>query len=185
MESTKAALHRLAAEVRGELGLAVAEPFDPFAWAELYGVPFLSLTQTGASPQAIRRFTVEVPELWSAALIERPLGYAVVYNPAHALTRIRSNLAHEVAHFIAEHELSPSWLTEANGCGSASAEQETEAAELAGALLIPVVQARWHAMRGHSADEVAERYEVSVPMARWRLSVSGGQRIAQRARARR
>lgn len=184
-DASKASLHRLAVDVRNELGLKDDQPFDPHAWAELWGIPFVALDEVGASTDATQRFLSDAPELWSAALIEDGAGHVVVFNPAHSLTRVRSNLAHEAAHFVAEHEMSPGWMDGKSGCGGTGRGQENDAAELSGALLIPVKSARQHAMRGVDPGWVAARYRVSLEMAVWRMRVSGGAIIAQRARKRR
>lgn len=183
MGTSKAALQRLAASVREELGLADVAPFDVHLWSREYGVPFLAIDQLTISDAARDRFTREAPELWSAALVRNGTGHVVVFNSAHAPARVRSNLAHEVAHLVAEHELSPSWVDPQGRCSGASRAQEAEAAELAGALLVPAERARVLAMRGVDPALVATQYAVSLDMARWRLDVSGGAVIARRRRA--
>jgi hypothetical protein len=45
----KAAARRLAQEVREELGLDDAAPFEPEAWAELYGIPLVGLQELPCS----------------------------------------------------------------------------------------------------------------------------------------
>ncbi|MGW5569922.1 ImmA/IrrE family metallo-endopeptidase [Nocardia thailandica] len=182
---SKAALARLAADVRWELGLRDHQPFDPFVWAEEYGVSFVSLDEVTMSEAARQRFTTDKPDIWSAALLRDGAGHVVIYNSAHTPERVRSNLAHEVAHLVAEHTVSAAWITKPNACGGTGKEQETEAAELAGALLVPVEQARRSAMRGHDPAVVAARFKVSVEMATWRMRMSGGERIAARTRAKR
>ncbi|KAA0921650.1 ImmA/IrrE family metallo-endopeptidase [Rhodococcus sp. ANT_H53B] len=121
----------------------------------------------------------DTPELRLRRLTECP--------PPHGTypERTRSNLAHEVAHFAAEHELSDAWLDESGQCGASTKDNEKEANELGGALLVPAAAAKAHAISGGSSDELAEKYCVSVPMAEWRMRVSGGLIIAQRARAKR
>ncbi|MFI8664119.1 ImmA/IrrE family metallo-endopeptidase [Rhodococcus qingshengii] len=183
MATTKKALRQLADEVRAELGLSRHDPFDPHIWAQEYGVPFISLNDVPLPAEARRRFIVDAPELWSAALVQNGTGHVVIYNPAHTPARIRSNLAHEVAHFVAEHTISAAWVDQSR-CAGTSKEQEGEASELAGALLIPADQALQHAIRGANPDAVAKQYGVSLEMAQWRMRISGGAKIASRSRAR-
>lgn len=179
---TKAALGRLAKAVRTETGCAPDEPFDPWKWAADNGIPFLSIDEIAAHTAARDHFVVERPEVWSALLTRYGMQHVVIYNSAHAPQRVRSNLTHEVAHFAAEHELSDVWMDNEGHCGAASASQETEAAELAGALLIPADIARRHAIAGGSVEALAAQYQVSTAMARWRIGVSGGPTIAKRSR---
>lgn len=184
MGFSKAALGRLAAEVRQELGLSDAVPFDPHLWAREYGVPFVSIDEVAASPEAVEYFIRDRPDRWSAALLKNGSGHIVVYNSAHSVVRVRSNLAHEVAHLVAEHVLTSSWI-DGDGCAGVGRSQETEAAELAGALLVPANAAKVHAMRGSPASSLAARFEVSIEMATWRMRASGGAKIAERAQMRR
>jgi hypothetical protein len=65
-------------------------------------------------------------------------------------------------------------------CSGSSHDQEQEAAELAGALLVPAHVARAHAIRGGTADALALKYKVSWPTANWRMQLSGGPTIAAR-----
>lgn len=185
MAATKAALARFSLAVRADFGLREVHPFDPFAWSEENGIPFISLRDFVADEAAMRRFLDDKPQVWSAALVRDGRSHLVIYNPERSPERTRSDLTHEIAHFEAEHEPSPAWTDDSGGCDGASRSQEREAAELAAAILIPVNQARAAATRGDSPEAVATRYQVSVEMATWRMNVSGGYLIAQRAAAKR
>jgi hypothetical protein len=180
---SKAALGRLATAVRAETGCDLHEPFDPWKWSSDNGIPFLSIDKIGADSRARDHFVVERPEVWSALLTRYGMQHVVLYNPAHGPERTRSNLAHEVAHLAAEHELSDAWMDDKGHCGASSTDHEAEATELAGALLVPAEVARAHAIAGRSVESLAAKYAVSVQMARWRLGISGGLTIARRARA--
>lgn len=147
------------------------------------GIPFLSIDEIGADPIALDHFVVNRPEVWSALLTRYGMQHVVLYNPAHGPERTRSNLAHEVAHLAAEHELSGAWIDDRGHCGATSADHETEATELAGALLVPADIARAHAIAGRGAESLAAKYGVSIQMARWRIGVSGGPTIARRSRS--
>ena len=182
--TTKAELGRLAAAVRAETGCGPHDPFDPWEWSEQNGIPFLSLDDLPVDAATKRHFTVARPGVWSAALARTGMQFVVIYNSAHSPERTRSNLAHEVAHFAAEHELSAAWMDAKGGCGSSSKSDEKDANELAGALLVPPDVARSHAFAGGHPRVLAARYQVSEAMARWRMQISGGSRIAQRYRAR-
>lgn len=181
----KAALARLATEIRGELLLNEDQAFDPFHWSSENGIPFISLREFAADEAAMRRFLEEKPHVWSAALLRDGRKHLVIYNPERSVERIRSDLTHEVSHFEAEHEPSPAWTNDVGGCGGTTRSQETEAAELAGALLIPHERAKLAAIRGVDPTIVAQVYQVSVDMAVWRMKMSGGYAIRSRAKKRR
>ena len=180
----KAALARLATEVRDEIGLTPSEPFDVPRWSALWGVPVLSLAQATDDPVALRRFTVEAPHLWSAALLREGEGHVILYNHVHSPPRILTDLTHEIAHILGEHRLNGSWMDQKGKCG-ASSEHEREAAELGGALLIPAAAARSHAIRGGAPSGLAMQYGVSEEMAVWRMRESGGTVIRLRRLAKR
>ncbi|GAA0999831.1 hypothetical protein GCM10009563_26380 [Subtercola frigoramans] len=101
------------------------------------------------------------------------------------MERIRSDLTHEVAHFEAEHDPSEAWTDESGRCGGTTKEQEIEAAELAGAILIPHESAKRAAMRGIDATAIALRYQVSLEMAEWRMRMSGGYEIRRHSQSKR
>lgn len=176
----KAELGRLASSVREELGLTAHQRFDPLHWGQEWGVPILSLDQVTQDPITLRRLTQEAPELWSAAVIKNQLGHLVLYNHAHSAHRIRSDLAHEAAHLIAEHRLDVAWMEPGGKKCGASPDHEREAAELGAALLVPASEAKAHAIYGRPPETLAAKYGVSVEMATWRMGVSGGARIRQR-----
>lgn len=181
--ASKAELRRIAAEVRQDLGLGDHEQFNPLKWAQHWGVPFVSITEIGASSEAVDLFTDKKPDLWSAALIKRGSRHVVFYNPAHAPVRILSDLAHEVAHLVAEHPLDATWMeSDGKRCGAGRI-LETEAAELAGALLVPTEVAKVYGIRGWDAGALALKFGVSVDMAKWRIGQAGGTVIRQRTLA--
>lgn len=177
----KAALGRLAKDVRQDFALNDAEPFDPFSWSTEHGIPFISLRDFTADEAAMRRFLEEKPQVWSAALLRDGGRHLVIYNPERSVERTRSDLTHEVAHFEAEHDPSPAWTDEGGSCGGTSKIQEKEAAELAGALLVPAERAKSAAIRGLDPQMLASQYLVSVEMAAWRMRMSGGYTIRQRS----
>lgn len=179
----KAALGRLAKEVRQDFALTDDQPFDPFAWADEHGIPFISLRDFTADEAAMRRFLDEKPHVWSAALLRDGNRHFVIYNPVRSNERIRSDLAHEVAHFEAEHDPSPAWTEKEGRCGGNSKAQELEAAELAGALLIPQEKAKAAAIRGIDPRLISARYQVSLEMTEWRMRMSGGYAIRERSQS--
>lgn len=179
MQQSKAALARLALLVRDDFGLRASDPFDPFVWSNEHGVPFISVQEFAADDAAAQRFLREREGVWSAALIRDGNRHAVLYNSMNSEQRTRSDLTHEIAHFEAAHAVTPSWTSE-RGCGGATPQAEREAAELAGAILVPAEEARKAAIKGLAPIVVARQFQVSVEMATWRMRESGGYIIARR-----
>lgn len=62
--------------------------------------------------------------------------------------------------------------------------QEKEAEELAGALLVPEEKAKIALIKDIAPLVVANRYQVSVEMATWRMKMSRGYAIRERSRRR-
>lgn len=172
----------LALELRAEIELGPFDPFDPWALAELYGVRVYSLSEIDCSQQALTHFTTLGAGAFSGALIPDADGLLAVENSSHALVRRRSTLSHEMAHVTLEHQFALT-MVDARGCRLADGEQEEEAAELSGELLIPFVAARACAIRGESDQAVASHFKVSLDAARWRMNATGARKIAARAAA--
>lgn len=174
----------LALEVREELGIEVLAPLDPYALAELYGIEVFDLTHPALPPESVRHLTEVRPHVFSAALVPLdPSGAIIIENHVHPPRRRRSTMAHEMAHVLLEHPFGP-LLADEHGCRSAVREIEDEATELSGELLIPADAARLAAFKGWSDQSVANHFRVSVPMAQWRMNVTGARRIARRWRER-
>lgn len=181
----KAALKRLALELRREVDLTAHEPFDPLVLAELYGVEVVRLSEIECSPEALRHFQVDRPERFSGALVPLPGGGTVIIeNDFHEPERRVSTASHEVAHVTLEHPFAAT-LTDSKGCRVSTPEHEYEAAELSGELLLPSEAAKKLAFDRVPDEEVARRFGISVALARWRMNVTGARRIADRARAKR
>ncbi|WP_326959276.1 ImmA/IrrE family metallo-endopeptidase [Amycolatopsis sp. NBC_01286] len=179
----KAKAKRLALEVRKEIDLGPTEEIDPYALAEEYGVDVLTLAESGLPAEAAEYFTTDGSAKFSAALVPFGAGCYVVENHTHNLCRRRSTMAHEMAHVILEHEFKL-LITDDKGCRSSSSVVEEEAAEFSGELLVPWEGARWAAFKRWTDDEVANHFNVSIEMARWRMNSTGVRRFAERARKR-
>jgi hypothetical protein len=180
----KAAIKRFAIELRAEIDLDVQEPFDPYRLAALYGIPIIKLSELECSPEARQHFQVTRPEVFSGALI--PLGgggTVIVENDAHQSVRRRSTASHEMAHVTLEHVFSAR-LVDERRCRVANREQEGEADELGGELLLPFEAAKALALRCVPDEEAAAQFDVSVEIARWRLNSTGARKIAERVRNR-
>ncbi|WP_344887992.1 ImmA/IrrE family metallo-endopeptidase [Nonomuraea antimicrobica] len=168
-------------EEREGLGLSPTDPLDPYALADAHGIPIYGLEDLlahGASPEAFSHFTMGDSAVWSAALL--PLGTArvIVENESHAVVRRRSNIAHELGHFLLEHPFDNVILGEDHK-RQFDEKQEKEAAFMAGELLIPLAAAERMAFDGWDNARVAAAYGVSTQFAQMQMK---GQRVrAQRA----
>jgi Zn-dependent peptidase ImmA (M78 family) len=150
-------------------------PLDPWAYAEHLNVKVLEFGSLGLPDQAARQLTIVDGDSWSAMTLKISDMFAVVMNPAHAITRQRSDLMHELAHIELRHvparvEVSETGLMLLSDY---SDEQEQEADWLGAALLVPrdgLIRLR---SNGKSTAEIANYYGVSTVLCEWRLRMTG------------
>jgi hypothetical protein len=171
----------IALATRRELGIDVFAPLDPYVLAELYGIEVFDLGDQGLPSAGVQYFTVTRPDRFSAALVPIGTGAIVIENHAHELPRRRSTMAHEMAHVLLEHEFGLLFAGE-DGCRSSNSAVEEEATELSGELLIPTDSAKQAAFNGWPDEQVAAFFQVSEPMARWRMNATGARLIASRGK---
>ncbi len=177
----KSEAEKIARDVRTELGMRTAQSVAPEALADLLGIE----VRAGDELIPRRRFTElerVQPGAFSACTF-RPSAdrVVVVYNPLSAKSRQRSDLAHELAHTLLEHELSRVEKLGDVTFLSCDPTQEEEAAWLSGCLLLPRALLLSEIRRGSGARDIAKKYGVSERMAQYRLDVTGVVRQDQAA----
>jgi Zn-dependent peptidase ImmA (M78 family) len=170
----------LATEVRNELGLSLFVALDPHALAAWLEIPIIALSDFIHEAPAIRYLLQVETEAFSAVTVFAGKQRTIVHNDAHALTRQRSNLSHELAHGLLLHPPTPA--LDNSGCRHWNQDIEDEASWLAGALLVPeaatiaIAKGRW------TTPGAATHFGVSQAMIRFRLNSTGAMRRIQRAR---
>ena len=169
----KSEAERIARRVRSEMRLSAAQSVAPEVLAKLLGI------EVRAGDELIPRTRFDEleeiqPNSFSACTLRpSPDRVVVVYNPLSAMSRQRSDLAHELAHILLDHELSRLERLGDVIFFSCDAIQEEEAAWLSGCLLLPRALLLAEVGRGASAKEIAEKCGVSERMAQYRLNVTG------------
>jgi len=179
----KAEAERLALELRAELGLGRRDRVDPQALADLYGIPVVDASELEAPTGKVDYLAAVESGAWSAITVFHGTRRMIVLNDRHDPRRRANSLAHELAHVFLEHEPAP--VLHPDGSRTWSDTVEAEANELGAQILIPTQTARELAIQGRDPDYVADQFEVSTHLARWRLNVSGGYVIRRRAKANR
>ena len=181
----KSEAERIAKSVRVNLGLAAGDPVTPEALAELLGVE----VRSGDDLIPRSRFAAldELqPDAFSACTF-RPSDdrVVIVFNPLSKPARRSSDLAHEFAHILLDHDLSR--IEKLGGVTFLSCDpiQEEEAAWLSGCLILPRPLLLAEVRRGATASDIAKRHGVSESMARYRLNVTGVGRQAAARKGRR
>jgi Zn-dependent peptidase ImmA (M78 family) len=166
--------------LRSELGLNQLQPLDPWALAGLLDVPVIELSDfLQDAPIAVEALAGQHKSAFSAMVAFVGQRRVIVHNDAHAKTRQRSNLAHELSHVVLMHQPHPARTGESFGY---DLEQENEAAWLGGVLLAPD-QACLHACRqGLTAGAAADHLKISASLMRWRMNASGAHVRVKRER---
>lgn len=178
----KTAAKKLALELRAEVGLKPTDPFDPYQMAELYGIQVHRLSDLECSEEARIHFMDVNPKALSGALIPIGSKLAILDHDGHSIARRRATLSHEISHVVLEHPFSNSALLDSTGCRTSDPEQEEQATELSGELLVPFSAALKMARLRLDDATVSARMEVSFELARWRMNASGARKIASRGR---
>lgn len=151
----------------------------PDAPADLAAIGhYLNIEILPADELLPRKRLVELDRLqrgaFSAATIPHPDGRLfAVYNPLSDRGRTNSDLAHEFAHQLLDHDVRQMQVVVGFTFLTCDREQEEEANWLAGCLLLPRPLLLREALAGAGPEQLAEKYELSVPMARFRLNTSG------------
>ena len=185
----KSEAERIARQVRAELGIGAAKPVAPEILAKLLGI------EVRAGDELIPRERFDElediqPDSFSACTL-RPSAdrLVVVYNPLSSKSRQRSDIAHEFAHVLLDHDLSRVERLGDVTFLSCDPTQEEEAAWLSGCLLLPRALLLAEVRRGSSAKSIAMKCGVSERMAQYRLDVTGvarqNQALLKKIRARR
>jgi Zn-dependent peptidase ImmA (M78 family) len=126
------------------------------------------------------------PEGWSAVTCKSAGANTVIYNPQHSPQRQSSDIAHELAHIVLDHDPAQLILSQTGEMCMRSFNQreEAEANWLAGALLLPR-EALVVALQQQTPEvEVCKTYAISKKMLTWRYLVTGVGIQAQRAGSR-
>lgn len=170
----KAEAERIAARLRGEMGVSPAARLDVDELAKHLGISVRNADELVPLAE-LKRLNELQPGCFSAATFYLPDGRVVaVTNPLNeSPARRDSDLAHELAHFILKH--SPAQVDRLGDLTffDCNPEQEEEANWLAGCLLLPRPLLLKAARQGLTADQVADINAVSIEMARFRLNTSG------------
>lgn len=175
----KSEAETIADETREELGLLAGDVFDPHALAHLLAIPIVPLSTL--SQEAAEYFAVgDRAGRFSAVTIVDGTERLIVHNDGHVLVRQRSNLSHELAHVLLEHEAVPPLSDD--GFRHLNSSVEDEATFLGAALLVPKQACIRLAMNSVPLEAAARRYDVSEQLMRMRLNLSGATVIARRSR---
>jgi Zn-dependent peptidase ImmA (M78 family) len=168
---------RHAARLRDELGLGPADPVDIRTVARHIGVRVVAADELidVARLQELERIQAFA---FSACTLDIRSTKVIVFNPLRSHARTQSDLAHEVSHLLLGHDLDEIRVVAGMPFRTCRPDQEEEATNLGGTLLLPRPLLLRAARRGLGVEEVAEQYGVTLDMARFRLNRTGVARQA-------
>jgi Zn-dependent peptidase ImmA (M78 family) len=176
----KSEANDIVAEVREELDVSVYEALDPHALAEWLEIPIIPLSDFVSHAPAIAHLLHVEQNVFSAVTVFAGSQRTIVHNDAHAPSRQRSNLSHEIAHGLLHHPPTPA--LDNKGCRHWSQDIEDEANWLGGALLVPEAAALLIAGGRWTIPGAAQHFGVSQAMIRFRLNSTGAAVRVQRAK---
>ena len=169
----KSEAERITRGLQTELGLGAADTIPPEHVAELLGIEVKAGDELLARERFQELRSIQ-PDAFSACTLRpSPERTVIVHNPLSPTTRHKSDIAHELAHALLEHDLSQVQRLGDVTFLSCDPGQEEEAAWLSGCLLLPRALLLVEVQHGADAKEIAEKHGVSERMAQYRLDVTG------------
>ena len=177
----KSEAERIVRRVQTELGLSAADPIPPERVAELLGIEVIAGDELLPRQRFVELQNIQ-PDAFSACTLRpSPDRVVIVHNPLSSESRQNSDVAHELAHTLLDHELSRVQRLGDVTFLSCDPVQEEEAAWLSGCLLLPRALLLAEVRRGAEAKVIAQKHGVSERMAQYRLDVTGVVRQNQAA----
>jgi len=173
---------RSALAVRAELALDAHRPLSARQLAEHLGVTLVTPREIPGLPMdVLKQLTVTDPQGWSAVSFTIGNATTIIYNSNNSSGRQSSDIMHELSHVMLDHEPSQVILS-MNGdmaMRSFDAKQEDEANWLGWTLLLPR-PALVHCVRMKlSVTQIAQEYEVSEQLVKFRRGMTGIDRQTQ------
>ena len=175
----KSEAERIAKQVQADLGLSISESVEPKLIAELLGIEVRAGDELIPRERFEELGDIQADAFSACTLRPSPDRTVVVHNPLSPKTRWKSDIAHELAHTLLDHELSRVQRLGDVTFLSCDPVQEEEAAWLSGCLLLPRALLLAEIQRGAGARDIARKYGVSERMAQYRLDVTGVERQNQ------
>lgn len=168
----KAEAEREAIRVRKELGLAAHDRLDPRELAQHLKV---SVVDAGELVDVAELEELERLQAFafSAATFKIEGKDIIVVSPLRNVGRQNSDIAHELAHVMLKHELSEIRELEGMPFRTCKPDEEEEATAFGGTLLLPRPLLLSAARRRATIDQIANQYDVTLEMARFRYNTTG------------
>lgn len=181
----KAKAERTSLAYRKELGLKDHDPMPAIGLALHMGIRILLPFEIpGITPEILDILLKKGKDLWSGIIYVNDGAKYIIHNPTHSSFRQESNLMHEIAHAICEHELKE-LETVLMGCviplRNYDSEQEAEAECLGACLQLPQKALfHYYYIKKKTTEEISQIFNASKKMVEYRLRLSGILKIKYR-----
>lgn len=177
----KANAERTAIKFRNELDLKSHEPLCGFKLAEHLEIPIYTAPEIFPPEMDITPLVGLTNEDngWSALTMKtKQSNTIIIHNHLHASTRQQSNLMHELAHIICEHEQPKAYTDIAlpSFMRAFDKQQEEEANYLGSALQITREGLIWALKKKMLEKDIAEHFNASLSMVSLRINSTGVKR---------
>lgn len=179
----KANSERLAIQYRESLNIHPCAPLCAFALAEYLKISVYNATEFLSQQTDINLLSGANGNdcEWSAlTMITKAGNQIIIFNPFHSLVRQQSDLMHELAHIICNHERHEieEDVEIPFGMRSYDAEQEEEAKCLGATLHLAKPCLLWAKNRNMSYEEIAAHFNASKVMVTYRMNMTGIAKLA-------
>jgi Zn-dependent peptidase ImmA (M78 family) len=163
---------RHAARIRGELDRGPASPLAIADIAQHLGIRVVAADKLidAARLQELERIQAFA---FSACTFDVNGTKIIVFNPLRRPERTQSDIGHELSHVILGHKLGEIRILAGTPFRTCLPDQEEEATNLGGVLLLPRPLLLRAARQGLGPAEVASEYGVTIDMARFRFNKTG------------
>jgi hypothetical protein len=173
----KAWAERTSLTFRKELELTADDPLSPNTLADYLKVALWTPHNVpGMTKDILDQLLERDPWGWSATSLQINGQGIVIYNPKHSSGRQSSDITHELAHIILDHQPATIVLSadlDSVGMRSFNQKQEDEANCLAWTLLVPrdgLIHAK---IRRRSVEQIAAQYGVTKTLVSYRINSTG------------
>lgn len=180
----KAESERIAQQLRADAGVGRSAPLDLKSVAKSLGVRIVSAKKL-VPIESLREIERIQAYSFSACTFEINERHVIVFNPIRSRPRRRSDIAHELAHIILEHELTEIQYLNDVPFRTCRPDQEQEATALGGTLLLPRSALLKEARNSATIDQVAKKFDVTKQMSQFRWNATGVERQVAAEAARR
>jgi Zn-dependent peptidase ImmA (M78 family) len=172
----KSLAERISLSLRRDLGLSANAPFSPASLAEHLDVRLATPSDIPGLPtDVLNQLLVEDPWGWSAVSVFREDSALVIFNPRHSTGRQASDVMHELAHLILDHQPATVIISQDGGMvmRSYNQKQEDEANWIAWCILLPREALLQCKKQKLSVSDIATRYGVSEKLVEFRIRLTG------------